>query len=130
MITLRNDLEAPSNDRHFGSGWISGVLALVLSLIGLGAVLCLRYPDLLTVADIREMYNVGLIRLALQAVLMAGFALGALSIVLRKQKILGFTALGACLLATLLGGSHAQSRLELESDVYLGLDWFMLNLMF
>jgi sterol desaturase/sphingolipid hydroxylase (fatty acid hydroxylase superfamily) len=130
MDPIRQNLEAPAPERHLGSGWISGVLALTLAVIGLGTVLCLRYPDLLTVPDAREMYNVGLIRLALHVVLIAGFLLGTLSIVLRKQKILGFAALGIILLATLLGGSRAENRLDLESDVYLGLDWFLLNLIF
>ena len=128
MTILRQDLESPAAERRFGSGWISGVLALALSLTGLGAVLCLRYPDLLTVSEARGLYNVGLIRLALHLVLIAGFFLGTLSIVLRKNKVLGFLALACVLLATVLGGSSAQDRLHLHSDVYLGLDWFLLNL--
>ncbi|MCA9117052.1 MAG: hypothetical protein KDA79_18400, partial [Planctomycetaceae bacterium] len=116
--------------RRFGTGWISGVAGVVLALVGLGTVLCLRYPQFLTVADARGMYNVGLIRLALHLVLIAAFVLGVLSIVLRRRKILGFTAMGTVLLATLLGGSHAQTRFEIKRDVYLGLDWFLLNLIF
>ena len=119
-----------ADPRQFGSGWISGVAGVVLALVGLGTVLCLRYPQFLTVADARGMYNVGLIRLALHLVLIAAFVLGILSIVLRRRKILGFAAMGAVLLATLLGGSHAQSRFDITSDVYLGLDWFLLNLIF
>ena len=130
MDPFRHDPEAPPDDRRFGSGWLSGVLALALAILGLGAVLCLRYPQLLTVADAREMYNVGLIRLALHLVLIAGFLLGILSSVLRKQKFLGLAALVLILLATLLGGSKAQTRFDIESDVYLGLDWFLLNLLF
>ena len=76
------------------------------------------------------MYDVGLIRLTLHVVLITGFLLGILSVVLRKQKLLGFLALGLILLATLLGGSRAQTRFEIQSDVYLGLDWFLLNLTF
>lgn len=128
MTILRQELEALAPERRFGTGWISGVLALGLSVLGLGAVLCLRYPDLLTVQDARRLYNVGLIRLALHLVLIAAFLSGTLSIVLRKNKILGFAALAGVLLATALGGSHAQDRLHLQSDVYLGLDWFLLNL--
>src|SRR5690349_17561960 len=130
MTVLRQDLESPAAERAFGSGWISGVLALTCAVLGLGTVLCLRYPELLTVADARKLYNVALIRLALHVVLIAGFFLGILSIVLRKQKVLGFTALALILVATLLGGSRAASRLDVESDVYLGLDWFLLNLTF
>src|SRR5262249_35881066 len=130
MTVLRQDLEAPAAERRLGTGWVSGVLALVLSVLGLGAVLCLRYPDLLTVPEARELYNVGLIRLALHLVLIAAFLLGTLSIVLRQGKSLGVVALAGVIVATALGGSHAQDRLHHQSDVYLGLDWFLLNLIF
>jgi sterol desaturase/sphingolipid hydroxylase (fatty acid hydroxylase superfamily) len=130
MTVLRRGLEAPAPERSFGTGWISGVLALLLSMLGLGAVLCLLYPNLLTVPEARAFYNVGLIRLTLHLVLIAAFLLGTLSIVLRKNKVLGLVALAGVLLATALGGSHAQDQLHLQSDVYLGLDWFLLNLIF
>jgi hypothetical protein len=130
MDPVRQELKALAPDRKFGSGWISGVLAFVLAVLGLGVVLCLCYPQFLTVADARGMYNVGLIRLALHVVLISGFALGVLSIVLRKQRILGFAALALILLATALGGSHAENQLDIDSDVYLGLDWFLLSLAF
>ncbi len=78
----------------------------------------------------RKLYNVALIRLALHLVLIGGFLLGIISVVLRKRKVLGFSAMILILLATLLGGSQAQSRFELESNIYLGLDWFLLNLIF
>ncbi len=128
MTALRQDLESPPAERRFGSGWISGVLALALAVLGLGTVLCLRYPGLLTIPDARAFYNVGLIRLALHLVLITAFLLGISSIVLRRSKALGFVALSGVLLAALLGGSNAQDRLHLHSDVYLGLDWFLLNL--
>jgi sterol desaturase/sphingolipid hydroxylase (fatty acid hydroxylase superfamily) len=131
VTALRQDLESPAADRALGSGWISGVLALVLALAGLGGVLCLRYPDVLTVADARAYYNVPLIRLALHAGLISAFVLGIVSIVLRRQKVLGFSALAAVLAATVLGGSRAVDQLPgFEGDAYLGLDWFLLNLLF
>jgi sterol desaturase/sphingolipid hydroxylase (fatty acid hydroxylase superfamily) len=130
MTVLREDLEAPRPERRFGSGWISGVLALTLSLLALGAVLCLLYPAILTTEPTRGLYNVPLIRLAVLVVLSAAFLLGIVSIILRKQKVLGFSALVVVLVATALGGSAAQNQLQLHTDVYLGLDWFLLNLIF
>jgi len=35
----------------FGSGWASGVVSAALGLIGLGAVLCFRFPELLTTPE-------------------------------------------------------------------------------
>lgn len=122
--------ESAGEDGRFGSGWISGVLGVFLGAVGLATVACLRYPQLLTVADAREFYNVALIRLALHGVLVAAFALGVVSIVLRRRRALGFAAIGLTLAATLLGGSQAQTRFDFQSDVYFGLDWFLLNLLF
>ena len=42
--------------------------------------------------------------------------------------MLGFTGMLVVLAATLLGGSQASKRLEMESDIYFGLDFFVLNL--
>ena len=55
---LRADLQAEAADRRFGSGWISGVLALACALAGLITVLCIRYPNLLTTPMLREQLGV------------------------------------------------------------------------
>jgi sterol desaturase/sphingolipid hydroxylase (fatty acid hydroxylase superfamily) len=130
MTILRRDLEAAPEERSFGSGWISGVLALALAVVGLGTVLCLSFPDFLTIPDARRVYDVALIRGTLHLVLIAGFLLGVVSIVLRRQKVLGLTALFLVLAATLLGGSQTQRAENAASEFYLGLDWFLLNLIF
>jgi hypothetical protein len=85
--------EMDSENRQFGSGWISGMLSIVLGVVGLGTVLCLWFPQLLTVPEIHTLYSeqvVGLIRLALHFVLIAAFVFGILSITLRHSKRLGF----------------------------------------
>jgi sterol desaturase/sphingolipid hydroxylase (fatty acid hydroxylase superfamily) len=130
MTVIRQELEAAKPDRALGTGWISGVLALVLAIAGLGTVLCLRYPEWLTMPEVRGYYNLVLVRLALHVGLIAAFVLGIVSIVLRKQKALGFTALAVVLVATVLGGSRATDQIDVEADAYLGLDWFLLNLLF
>ena len=130
MTQLTEDLD--STNRSFGSGWISGFFGLALSLLGLFTVLCFSFPHLLTVEDARDIYaeNLTLIRSILFVVLVAAFVLGLLSTILRKNKILGFATLFCVLLATSLGGSAASSREAFDSPVYLGLDFFVLNLMF
>jgi hypothetical protein len=127
---LRADLQAEKEDRRFGSGWISGVLALFLAMAGLIAVLCLRYPELLTTEMVRAQYDVPLIRVLLHIDLILAFGLAVLNLALRRQKIMGFTAITGVLIATLLGGSQAESSGALTSGIYFGLDWFLLNLAF
>jgi sterol desaturase/sphingolipid hydroxylase (fatty acid hydroxylase superfamily) len=128
LTKLGRDLESPKEERGFGSGWISGTLAVVLSIAGLGAVLCLRYPLLLTVPEARSVYDERLIRALVHLVLIGAFVLAIVSIVLRQQKVLGFTAIGLVFIAVAFGGSRTQSHTDLTSDAYLGLDWFLISL--
>lgn len=128
MTALREDLEAPPEDRRLGTGWLSGVVALALALGGLGGVLCLHYPNLLTVPDARAIYSPWLIRLLVHLVLLSAFLLAIVSIVLRRQKVLGFTAISFVFIAVAFGGSQTHSHVDIRSDVYLGLDWFLLSL--
>jgi sterol desaturase/sphingolipid hydroxylase (fatty acid hydroxylase superfamily) len=127
---LRGELESPADARRLGRGWLSGVAALVLALACLGSVLCLTYPDVLSVPEIRRAIDLTLFRVALHAALLVAFTLALVSVVLRDDRVLGLTATTVVLVATALGGSRATSAGELGSGAYLGLDWFMLNLVF
>src|SRR3954470_8856564 len=129
---VRADLECPPELRRFGTGWLSGVAALVAAMTGLFFVLCLRYPALLTVPQIRGVYGHPAFRVGLHVLLIAAFAFAVVSLVLRSNKVLGFTAIALTLLATILGGSRVQSAQtgELATGVFLGLDWFVLNVIF
>ena len=113
---------------HFGSGWISGLLSVTLGAMGLGAVLCFHYPSLLTMPELRGWYPVPYVRALLHLVLVASFLFGTLSICLRQNKALGVCGIGLTLMAALLGGSRVAIEGELTNGPFLGLDWFLLNL--
>ncbi len=127
---IRADLESPPELRRLGTGWLSGVLALIAAVAGLFFVLCLRHPSLLTIPQIRGVYNHASFRLGLHLLLIAAFGLSILSLVLREKKVLGFSAMSLTLLATILGGSRVPVRDELTGGIFLGLDWFVLNVIF
>ena len=113
----------------FGSGWISGVLGILLGIFGLGCVLCLRFPDWLTMPALREVYPLAALRFALQLVLFLGFLLGLISLVLRRSPILGGIACGLPMLAALLGGAQVElGQVSTTDGPFLGLEWFLLNL--
>jgi lathosterol oxidase len=127
-VTQASPPPDPAPPTHFGSGWISGVLSTTLGTIGLGAVLCFHHPSLLTMPELRGLYPLPLVRALLHAVLVGAFGLGALSVVLRRSKRLGLTGILLTLLAALLGGSRVPIEGELTQGPFLGLDWFLLNL--
>jgi len=130
MKSVLRDVD--SQERKFGSGWISGFLGLLLAIAGLAIVLCFWFPQWLTIQDAREFYSgyEQTIRVLLSLVLVTAFLLGISNAILRQQKILGFTTIILVLIATLMGGARATNKLELTSDVYFGLDFFLLNLIF
>ena len=130
MNNLLNEID--SDKRKFGTGWISGFIGLALALLGLATVLCFWYPTWLTVQDTREFYGQHLtaIRIVLQLVLISAFVLGITSAMLRTSWMLGFTTVSIVLLATLMGGSQATAKTVAGGDIYLGLDFFLLNLIF
>ncbi len=127
-LKLRAELEAPPALRRFGSGWISGVLGLVLGVACLLLVLSLRAPGALTTPEIRGLGNNPWFRLFLQLLLVGAFLLSALSFALRRGKILGASGVCATLLATLLGGSKATQALP-DAPLFFGLDYFVLRVL-
>jgi sterol desaturase/sphingolipid hydroxylase (fatty acid hydroxylase superfamily) len=113
---------------RFGSGFIAGLLSAVLGIAGLGAVLTLRFPQFLAYGELRTIYTIPYVRALLHIVLVSSFLLGSLSAVLRRNKMLGLTGISLTLVASLLGGAQAPLG-EVESNrSYLGLDFFVLNL--
>lgn len=125
-----DDAPTPTDDepKHVGSGWISGVLSSVLGVIGLLAVICFHYPQILTMPELRALYPVPYVRALLQIVLIASFLLGVLSIYLRRSKSLGGIGILLTLIAAMFGGSRVPIEEELVNGPFLGLDWFLLNL--
>lgn len=121
------ELFADDAPRRFGTGWISGTLGVALGLLTLLAVLCLHFPEWLTVPDLRERYPLELVRLAIDGAILLVFILAALSLMLRSRKALGGTALALGALALILGAGGVPISRGTGGQVYVGLDWFVLG---
>lgn len=126
---LRVKLTTDAGDTRFGSGWLSGVLAVFFSALAFGGVLCLRFPALLSTPDIRAHYPVELLRGLIQGLIVLGFLFAALSAALRRRWQLPVTALLLALAAALWGGGAAQAGDISSGRFYFGLDWFLVDLL-
>ncbi|WP_084624992.1 sterol desaturase family protein [Erythrobacter cryptus] len=118
---------ADAAPRHVGTGWISGILGIVLGLLALLAVLCLNFPQYLTLPELRSRYPLDLVRLAIDVGLLAGMALSGLSLLLRRKKALGVAGLALAGAALALGAGGAEIPRVGEARIYLALDWFVLG---
>jgi sterol desaturase/sphingolipid hydroxylase (fatty acid hydroxylase superfamily) len=129
-MKVRGELEAPPALRKFGSGWISGVLGLVLGLAGLSLVLALRFPGVLAIPETHNLYQNPAFRIGLHLLLLTAFGLSLLSLVLRPGKVLGTCGVAVTILAAMFGGSHATAVAADVTPLYLGLDFFVLRILF
>jgi sterol desaturase/sphingolipid hydroxylase (fatty acid hydroxylase superfamily) len=115
---------------RFGSGWWSGVSSVFLGLLGLLAVACFHFPELLTTPDVRARLPIPAIRTTVQIVIGLAFLFGLLSTLLRRRKVLGATGMTLALAASLAGGGNVPVDGGVRTaPVYLGLDWFLLNIL-
>lgn len=112
-----------------GSGWWSGVLAVFFGFLGFGAVLCLHFPEILTSAELRELYPMPLMRRIIQATIVLAFVCALISGYLRTRKTMAIAGIVLSLGAGLLGGSKVPIDGSFDYEVYLGFDWFLLNLL-
>ena len=123
------DGNAPGPEFRFGEGRISGVLGVVLGALSLLAVLCFHFPELLTTPELRAVYPMPVVRGVLFAALLASLGLGLVSTVLQGRFGLGLAGVGLAGAAILLGGAWVEVEGPVASPRYVGLDWFVLDLL-
>jgi sterol desaturase/sphingolipid hydroxylase (fatty acid hydroxylase superfamily) len=127
-MAIRNDIEAPAEQRHFGSGWTSGVAAIVASLAGLLLLMSWQYPTAFSMRELSATHQSPYFTIAIQSLLIFGFLLACTNLILRRNKILGFSAICIVFLATTLGQIGTLS-IPTSMNTSLGLDWFVLNML-
>jgi sterol desaturase/sphingolipid hydroxylase (fatty acid hydroxylase superfamily) len=130
LAKIRHELELPRDQRPIGSGWLSGAGALLAALTGLFLVITLRHPGLMNTPELDVLRQWSGFRITVHAVLAIAYILSLLSLVLRREKAMGFTALGLTTLAALLGGAQASPQTPDDTPLYFGLDFFVLNVLF
>jgi sterol desaturase/sphingolipid hydroxylase (fatty acid hydroxylase superfamily) len=113
----------------FGHGFMAGLLSAVLGIAGLAAVMCLHFPQYLTHAVLRPFYALEYLRAVIHVTLVTAFLLGVVSAVLRANKTLAAVGIGCTLAAALLGGSGVPVEGGVAPRSWLGLDFFVLNLL-
>jgi lathosterol oxidase len=112
-----------------GSGWPSGVVAVLAAALATGGVLCRRFPATLTAPGLRASYPLGAVRFAIAGLMMVAAAFGVSNLALRRRKALGAAALALVALGLALGGPWRQLPAHVGRGAGLGLDWFLLDVL-
>ncbi len=114
---------------RFGDGRISGVLSVALGAGCLLAVLCFRRPELLTTPDLRAVLPIPLVRIVLFSANGLALVFGALCFALGGRRRLAFSGIALAALAIALGGAWVETPESVRSGRYVGVDWFVLDLL-
>jgi len=113
-----------------GEGYISGFISAFLGLISLAGVLCFLFPEYLTTASLRAAYNVDFLRLLLLITMTLTFVFGAMNFLFEKGRMPAIIGIISALIATFLGGPYVEITANEYNEFTLGLDWFILSILF
>jgi sterol desaturase/sphingolipid hydroxylase (fatty acid hydroxylase superfamily) len=112
-----------------GLGKLSGVIALSLGFLCLLAVLAFHFPQYLTTPDLRHKYSVDVLRQVLLIGLLVAGGISLGNVILGRQRNLNIVAFALVIAAVALGGSRVPVGEFPDHTPYLGLDWFILDLL-
>jgi sterol desaturase/sphingolipid hydroxylase (fatty acid hydroxylase superfamily) len=118
-----------SGELKVGYGMVTGVLALTLGFLCLLGVLAFWFPQYLTTPELRREYSVPVLRQVLFYALWVAGGLSLSNVVLNKSRPINAAALGFVLVAAALGGSKVPVGDFPDHTPYIGLDWFILDLL-
>src|SRR5688572_9325659 len=124
-----NQLTASHGELRRGKGLISGVIALSLAILCFLAVLAFHFPEYLTTPQLRKSYDVDILRKVMFGALAVAGGLSLVNIVFNRSRWLSSFAFLLVALTALLGGHKVPVNDFADNTPYIGLDWFILDLL-
>lgn len=112
-----------------GQGMVSSVIALSLGFLCLLAVVAFHFPQYLTTPDLRHKYSVDVLRQLLLVGLLVSGGMSLANIILGRRRDVSIVAFALVVIATALGGSRVPVGNFPDHTPYIGLDWFILDLL-
>ena len=123
------DLLNRSGHMKFGQGMIATVIALLLGFLCVLGVLAFHFPQYLTTPELRHEYSVEWLRRALFVALLISGGLSLANLVIGNRRNLNVVAFLLVVVAVALGGSRVPVGNFPDHTPYIGLDWFILDLL-
>jgi len=113
----------------FGQGIIATILALTLGFLCLLGVLAFHFPQYLTTPELRQQYSVDVLRHVLFIALLIAGGLSLANLIIGNRRNLNLLAFALVVATVALGGSRVPVGNFPDHTPYIGLDWFILDLL-
>jgi sterol desaturase/sphingolipid hydroxylase (fatty acid hydroxylase superfamily) len=124
-----NQLTESSGELRWGTGMITGIIALSLAILCFLGVMAFHFPTYLTTPELRKAYNVDVLRQVMLWSLVIAGGLALRNIIFSRARWLSAAAFALVTITALLGGHKVEVGDFPESRFYIGLDWFILDLL-
>lgn len=118
-----------SGELKKGEGMISDVIALTLAILCFLGVIAFHFPQYLTMPELRQKYSVDLLRQVMFYSMLISSGISLYNIFLKRNRNLNIASLSLVLITTALGGSQVPVGDFPANTPYIGLDWFILDLL-
>jgi sterol desaturase/sphingolipid hydroxylase (fatty acid hydroxylase superfamily) len=128
-IDKLNQLSESHGELKTGHGLVSGVIALSLAILCFLGVLAFHFPEYLTTPQLRKNYDVAVLRQVMYWAMVLAGGIALFNIVFRRARWLAFGAFVLIGLTLALGGHKVPVNDFPDDTPYIGLDWFILDLL-
>ena len=112
-----------------GYGKLSGVIAFVLASLCFLGVLAFHYPQYLTTPELRRNYSIDFLRIVMLSAMIIAGGLASANLLRLRNRWLNGVALVLLALTLALGGHQVPVADFPDHTPYIGLDWFILDLL-
>jgi sterol desaturase/sphingolipid hydroxylase (fatty acid hydroxylase superfamily) len=124
-----NQLTESHGSLEVGHGLVSGVIALSLSILCFLGVLAFHFPEYLTTPQLRQSYDVDLIRRLMYWSMVIAGGVSLFNLIWGRARWLAAASFVLIVLTLLLGGHKVPVNDFADNTPYIGLDWFILDLL-
>lgn len=129
MLEKLNQLTESHGPLRRGYGLISGSIALSLAILCFLGVLAFHFPEYLTTPQLRKSYDVEVIRTVMFVALVVAGGISLVNVIFNRARWLSAFAFLLVAATALLGGHKVPVNDFADNTPYIGLDWFILDLL-
>lgn len=129
MFDKLNEFSESHGSLQPGRGLVTGVVALCLAVLCFLGVLAFHFPEYLTTPQLRKSYDVDVLRKVMFGAMVIAGGLSLVNIVFNRSRWLSAFAFLLVALTAFLGGHKVPVNDFADNTPYIGLDWFILDLL-